>query len=112
MVPDHESPVIKAEFRDHRSAEITDLIIGEGAFFTPDDFKTADHRFTGEFDEFGQFQGAIQIYGNEPIKHTIPWLEARGRPTDCGPFRIDLAYVQGAASASRLSREDHARLLS
>lgn len=110
MVPDHPDPVIKAEFRDHRSAEITDYIISDGEFFTTDDFESADHRFRGEFDEYGQFQGTIQIYDNEPITNIVPWLDAHGTPTDCGPFRIDLAYIQGEARASRLPPEEFGRI--
>ena len=110
MVPGHPTPVITPEFRDHRSAEITDEIISEGNFFTTGDFESADHRFRGEFDEFGQFQGDIKIYDNEPIKHIVPWPEARGTPTECGPFKIDLAYVQGEARASRLPPEEYGRI--
>ena len=47
MVPGHPTPVITPEFRDHRSAEITDEIISEGNFFTTGDFESANQRTIG-----------------------------------------------------------------
>ena len=37
--------------------------------------------------------------------HSIAWTEARGRRTDCGPFSIEFAYVQGAQRDSLLAPE-------
>ena len=105
MVPDHKEPPIVAEFRDHRSAEFMESVIGAEAFFTPEESRSADHHIQGTFDEYGQFVGTVSIYGQDPEPHTISWPEARGRETECGPFSIDFAYVQGVARESRIPPE-------
>ena len=105
MVPGSTAPPIVAGFTDHRSAELSDSVIGPEGFFTPLEFESADHHFQGKFDEYGQFTGTVGIYGGEPQPHTVAWPEARGRKTDCGAFTINFAYVQGAASESRIPRQ-------
>ena len=102
MVPDHALPVIAAEFRDHKSPGIMDSLIAERTFFTSEDFASADHMIRGEVDEYGQFNGTVTLYGSAPIDHSVPWNQSHGRPTECGPFRIDLAYAQGNQRDSRL----------
>jgi signal transduction histidine kinase len=111
MTPNHAAPPITAEFRDHRSEEVSDDLIGPQEFFTPEEFTLADHHFNGKFDQYGQFSGAVTIYGQERVEHVVPWPAARGKKTECGPFKINLAYLQGAARESAVSIEDHARLL-
>ena len=105
MVPGSTAPPIVAGFTDHRSAELSDSVIGPEEFFTPLEFKSADHHFQGKFDEYGQFTGMVGIYGGEPQPHTVAWPEARGRKTDCGAFTINFAYVQGASRESLIPRE-------
>ena len=34
-----------------------------------------------------------------------------GKKTECGPFKLNLAYLQGAARESTATPEEHARLL-
>ena len=111
MLPDQVRVPIVTEFRDHRSADFSESIIGPEAFFTPEEFASADHRFEGQFDEFGQFAGMVSVYGRDPEPHTIAWPEARGQRTTCGPFTIHCAYVQGAARDSRLEPEQWNRLI-
>ena len=113
MVPGADAPPIVAGFQDHRSADLNESVIGPEEFFTPSEFESADHHFQGEFDEYGQFNGTVAIYGGggEPDRHTISWPEAKGRKTDCGPFTINFAYVQGAARESRIAREQWDRLI-
>ena len=111
MTPDFESPVISTAFRDHKTPDLTEDIIEEHDFFTLEEFEAADHHLQGEFDEFGQFEGTIKVYGQEPVHHVLPWLEARGRKTECGPFRLNVAVVQGEQRNSRLPREDWARIV-
>ena len=112
MVPDRETPPIVATFRDHHSKDLSDSVIGPDEFFTPAEFESADHHFQGDFDEHGQFTGTISIYGGNPEPHTIAWPEARGRKSECGPFTINFAYVQGLARESRVPHEAWARLMS
>jgi len=111
MTPNHEEPVIKAAFRDHKTNDLCDDLINEREFFLPSEFTNADHHIRGQFDDFGQFRGKVSIYGEEYIDHVIPWSGGSGRPTYCGPFKINVATVQGAASQSTIPLEDWGRLV-
>ena len=111
MTPGFQEPVIKAAFRDHKTPDLIEEVIGEQQFFTPEEFDEADHHIRGEFDEFGQFQGTVKVYGHDPVNHVVPWLGARGRATGCGPFRLNMAVVQGEERNSRLRGEDWARII-
>ena len=105
MMPDRQEPVISTEFRDHRSEDLYDSVLGPDEFFTPDEFQEADHHIQGQFDDYGQFSGTVSVYGRNPETHAIVWPEAMGRKTLCGPFSISFAYVQGVARESRMTRE-------
>ena len=111
MTPGRERPPIETDFWDHPSVDQSDSVIGSDRFFTPGEFKSADHHISGEFDEYGQFVGEVKVYGGKSELHTIAWPEARGRKTQCGPFDIDFAYVQGLARESRISREQWGQLI-
>ena len=111
MMPERPDPAIATAFRDHRSPDLFDSVIGREEFFTPEEFLEADHHIQGHFDDYGQFAGTVAVYGGEPNDHVIAWPGARGRPTRCGPFSINFAYVQGAARESRLPRERHAAII-
>jgi signal transduction histidine kinase len=106
MTPDHPAPRILTAFRDHKNNELVDDLIGEREFFTPDEFRNADHHIEGRFDEFGQFLGTVTVYGDANEGHVVPWTGAMGRPTDCGPFSINLAVVQGTALESTVPLQD------
>jgi signal transduction histidine kinase len=102
MTPDHPKPQITALFRDHRTDDSSEELIDEQSFFTPEEFLNADHHLLGTFDEYGQFKGKVSVYGEEYPDHLVAWDGAHGRPTDCGPFSISVAYVQGVSSESTL----------
>jgi signal transduction histidine kinase len=108
MTPDHPKPQITASFRDHRTDDNSEELIDEQSFFTPDDFLNADHHILGTFDEYGQFKGKVSVYGEDYPDHVVAWDGAQGKPTDCGPFSISVAYVQGASSESTLPPNDWA----
>jgi signal transduction histidine kinase len=111
MTPDHEPPRIVTAFRDHKTLEDSEDLIAESEFFTPDDFRMADHHIAGTFDDFGQFIGTVAVYREIPTEHVVPWPGAKGHPSECGPFRINLAVVQGEARMSLIATtEDHQRL--
>ncbi len=106
MIPDAPVPPINIAFRDHQmDGGVRDLVDPSIEFFTPSDFKVADHHFEGTFDEYGQFSGHISIYGDAPIKYVLPWAGAKGKQTQCGPFSLKLAYVQGLQTETRLPPE-------
>ena len=99
-------PVIRTEFRDHNLDEYSTNLIGSRNFFVPEEFKKADHHFTGQFDEYGQFTGTVRIYG-ETKPFVCNWQEGRGRAIKCGSFSIDFAYVMGREKESKLPSEDY-----
>lgn len=105
MTPGHEDERIETAFRDHRSSELVTNVIGPDEFFTPDEFGRADHHIQGTFDEYGQFTGTVAVFDRDPQEHRVPWPDARGRVLDCGPFRLNLAVVQGDRQESLLDRE-------
>ncbi len=109
MTPDSQT-VIRTEFRDHKSDEVADDLIGYDEFFTPEEFRDSDHRVHGRFDEFGQFQGQISIYGETIENHIISWSGVQGVPTLCGPFSINFAAFEGESRHSTIPNEEHARL--
>ena len=109
MTPGSQS-VIHTSFRDHKTDELADDLIAEDEFFTPDEFRNADHRMWGMFDEFGQFRGEISIYGETIADHVIPWSGGRGARTLCGPFSIDFAAFEGESRHSTIPHDEHARL--
>ena len=110
MMPDRPEPVIATAFRDHKSPDLFDSVMGPEEFFTPEEFTEADHHISGRFDEYGQFDGTVAVYGGEPQEHRVAWADARGRRTFCGPFSISFAYLQGAARESRMPREAWGKL--
>ena len=109
MTPNHPQPALDIAFKDYRSDDGTFVsIIDKEQFFTPEEFELADHHFQGEFDEYGQFKGLIKIYGEKTYNHIVNWRENHYRQTECGPFKINLAYIQGDAKNSRIDLENYA----
>ena len=102
--------VIQTAFHDHKTDELSEDLIAENEFFTPEEFQNADHRIRGHFDEFGQFRGNISIYDEKTDGHIIPWSGGRGTSTLCGPFLIDFALFEGASRYSTIHHEEHTRL--
>lgn len=102
MTPNAQPPRIETAFRDHWSADDCTDIIGTQQFFTPDDWKDADHHIQGWFDETGFFTGTVDVYGKGADKYKLAFTEDRGAELDCGAFRLQLAYVQGQPQETRL----------
>jgi C4-dicarboxylate-specific signal transduction histidine kinase len=110
MTPGHPVPRIKTAFRDHKTNDNAEELIAEQGFFTPEEFANADHHIQGHFDEYGQFSGLVSVYGEDHKDHVVAWDAAHGRKTECGPFQINVAYVQGISSESTLPPEEWTRL--
>jgi signal transduction histidine kinase len=110
MTPDHKKPPIIARFRDHKDEGAAQELIGDVAFFTPEEFNEVDHHFVGRFDRYGQFRGKVGIYQMKPEEYVLSWNESDGNPTQCGPFSLTFAYMQGQARDSLVSPEEHARM--
>ncbi len=111
MMPDRPKPSILSEFRDHREDGTTEELIGGDSFFTPDEFESGDHHIEGHFDEYGQFAGKVAVYRQNPREHVIAWPRASGKKTECGPFDLKFAYLQGNWRESRLPQEEWAALM-
>lgn len=110
MNPDRHTPPMVARFRDHTGLGEPDELISERAFFTPEEFEKVDHHFRGRFDKHGQFLGEVGIYQMKPEKYVLNWGESDGRPTECGPFNLSFAYMQGVARDSLVPPEEHSKL--
>lgn len=107
MTPGHAPPELTTVFRDHRSVDNVSDLIQEQEFFTVNEFLNADHHFQGFFDDYGQFTGTVSIFGGDPIAFPLPWKQARGVKTQCGPFTLNLAYIQGRSKQSNLEANDY-----
>ena len=106
-------PLLKTQFRDWKTdapGDFTELI-GPGGFITNDEFQKADHHIEGKFDEYGQFEGTVIVYGQDPIKHVVSWGKSGGRETLCGPFSFKLAHIQANQKDSSLSPEDYTSII-
>lgn len=113
MTPGHSDPIIEIAFRDYRTDDGTyNNLIDKEQFFTPEEFDLADHHFKGNFDQFGQFRGNIQIYREKTYDHIVNWSGNNFKETDCGSFQINLAYLQGQLKDSVVEWENWSRLSS
>lgn len=111
MTPNHPPPVLDIIFRDYKNNNETYTnVIDKELFFTKDDFELADHHFKGEFDEYGQFRGLVRIYQEKTFDHIVSWRGNKLRRTTCGPFEINLAYVQGLKKDSIIDNDNYARI--
>lgn len=111
MTPDHDKPAIDIAFRDYQEGDGSFVsIIDSQQFFTPEEFLLADHRIKGEFDKYGQFHGAITLYGEKEVEYNVNWKDNVYRATSCGPFKIDFAYLQGDEKDSRISDVNYSKL--
>ncbi len=104
-------PVIHTSFWDHRVDGTREDLIGERSFFTSYEYENADHQIWGRFDEYGQFKGSVTVYGDTVEDHVIHWSGGKGKKTDCGPFHVRFAAVEGVARYSTLPPEEHGRML-
>lgn len=110
MIPGAKSPPITACFRQHSVDGTVDEKLAGSQFFTASEFQGADHHFQGSFDEHGQFNGKVAVYGAKPIRYVASWTGGDGSKTKCGPFDINIAYVQGTARESRIPPDEWARI--
>ncbi|MEA2433891.1 MAG: hypothetical protein QOG54_1348 [Actinomycetota bacterium] len=110
MTPNHATPPVRTHFWHQRSSDDVVDLIEEREFFTPTDFLNSDHTISGRFDEYGQFDGEVSVFGGAPVNHQVSWPPARGQMTRCGPFDIHVAYVQGRLAHSRLPADEWARM--
>ena len=79
--------------------------LSDEVFFTQHELDDlTDHYFVGEVDEYGQFHGRCRIFDVEYPDQKIVWRNIKGRKTECGPFKVVFAALQGAKSESMIAR--------
>lgn len=98
-------PPILTKFRDHLLDGECKERIGDDEFFTPKDFEIADHHIKGQFNEYGQFEGTVSVYGNEPQNYVLGWSDNLNQKVSCGEFKLNIAYVQGRQRDTKLPPE-------
>jgi signal transduction histidine kinase len=103
-------PALATSLRHHWTDEAYEEALGPDDFFTPLELQQADQHIIGAFDRFGQFDGTVSIYGGRAEPYQVAW-QARGAPTRCGSFELNLAYVQGNRQQSKLDPEAHTAIL-
>ena len=110
MTPNHPAPTVAPSLWVHAGADRGAVdVLASGEFLTVEDFWSADHQITGEFDEEGRFLGEVRVYGAKPRPYELAWREAVGA-TKCGPFGFAVAIIQPKSSESRMQQADHLRL--
>lgn len=74
-------------------------------FFTRHELDNlTDHYFVGDVDEYGQFSGRCRIFDVEYPDLKIAWRNIKGKKTECGPFKVVFAAVQGSRSESMIAK--------
>lgn len=107
-----EEDQIATAFRDWKTDDEYEDLIGQNEFFTPDELLGADHFFDGLVDDYGQWRGQVRVYEEIYDDHLIPWKAGDGKPTECGPFRVVFGYIPGEQRVSTLAPEEWTRMRS
>ena len=80
--------------------------LSDEVFFTQHELDDlTDHYFIGEVDEHGQFHGRCRIFDIEYPDLKIVWRNVKGKKTECGPFKVVFAALQGSKSESMIARK-------
>lgn len=83
-------------------------LFDERGSFGVDDLKTYDHFIDVTFDEFGRYQGVVQVY-NEP--QSLPTLADQPKERlACGPFAVRLWYWHGLENETLLNKVEFERI--
>ena len=103
-------PPIETAFRFWPTDSQFEDLIGSNEFLTKEDLALSDQFVSGEIDEYGQFRGMVRVYDQEYPDHIISWKDGGGKPTACGPFRVEFGYLQGAQRESMADPDDWNKL--
>lgn len=83
-------------------------ILEAETFFTENELKSkSDHLLRGTVNEFGQFTGSLRVYQQDYNDVVVPWSEAAGAETECGPFGVVFGYLMGRESESMMVGDDY-----
>ncbi|GBC59596.1 hypothetical protein DENIS_0535 [Desulfonema ishimotonii] len=99
--PSEEIFPFKADVRRWDSdAKALMSVFEEWEAFTPDDLFSYDHHIDVRFDEWGQYNGILEVYDKKHlIRSTTPRPK---RPLSSGPFHLRIWYFQGEKKATTL----------
>ncbi|MCX5733250.1 MAG: ATP-binding protein [candidate division NC10 bacterium] len=80
-------------------------------FFTREELDSrSDHLLRGTVDAFGQFSGNVRVYKQQYEGMIVPWPEAGGTRTECGPFEVIFGYLMGRETESLVVGDDFSDL--
>lgn len=81
--------------------------LDDSVFFTQEELDNrTDHYFIGDVDEYGQFSGRCRIFDKEYPDLKIVWRNVKGKKTECGPFKVVFAALQGTKSESMIAKRN------
>ena len=81
--------------------------LDDNVFFTQEELDNrTDHYFIGDVDEYGQFSGRCRIFDKEYPNLKIVWRNVKGKKTECGPFKVVFAALQGSKSESMIAKRN------
>ncbi|MBW2647872.1 MAG: hypothetical protein JRE23_17215, partial [Deltaproteobacteria bacterium] len=103
-------PPVETAFRFWPMDSRCEDLIGSNEFFTKDDLALSDQFVSGEIDEYGQFRGMVRVYDQEYPDHIISWKDSGGKPTACGPFRVEFGHLHGNQRESMADPDDWNKL--
>ncbi len=103
-------PPVETAFRFWPTDSQFEDLIGPGEFFTKEDLALSDQFVSGEIDKHGQFRGMVRVYDQKYPDHIISWKDGGGKPTACGPFRVEFGHLHGNQRESMADSDDWARL--
>jgi len=95
-------PLVATSFRRWLSGQVvgTDLLDPEDFFTNAELQDRSDHLLQGRVNEYGQFVGSLRVYDKDYAPVVIPWPDAKGKLTRCGPFKVVFGYLMGRSSES------------
>jgi signal transduction histidine kinase len=93
---------IATSFKIHHESGMYDLV-ARNRFFTSHDMYHGDHWIKGKFNDEGEFNGSVQVY-NENFDFLFKPNRAPGK-TPYGPLAIELGWLEGQRSATKLSEK-------
>lgn len=99
-------PPVEAAFRFWPTDSQFEDLIGPGEFFTKEDLSLSDQFVSGKIDEYGQFRGMVRVYDEEYPEHVVSWKDGGGKPTACGPFRVEFGHLHGKQRESMADPDD------
>jgi signal transduction histidine kinase len=98
---------MKYGFYVHRKGKPSFNVLDENEWWTKKDMENYDHLIEGKFNDYGNFNGYIEVFGNH-FDYVNPWK--RNKKTKCGPFTISLCYLEGEQRTSTLNKEEYNKI--